>query len=178
MNFKMLEGYGHDLKWYPSEKEHILSFLTETRRIPHPDSIYWETEDVEKKSRNHWIRIVKLGTAKNESDIPDLNSIPITGQKAFPRDSISGRVIGTMNDNVLHLKTKGIKKMTVMISPDQYNFDQPIVIFVNGQNMYDGFITKNPETLLNWYSKDRDRTMLYANEAHIAVGRSLKLAGD
>ncbi len=66
---------GHDLKFWPSEAEAIETFMRLHPRDPLPDELAWETEDVERYGRHHWLEITELGTTGSDAELPDANQI-------------------------------------------------------------------------------------------------------
>ena len=76
--------------------------------------------------------------------------------------------------NTIEMKTKNVREFTLLLSPDQFDFSKPLKVFTNGLLSYEGMIQKNISTLLNWNEKDRDRTMLFAAELKIRVGKEFK----
>lgn len=174
LQFEMLKGYGHDLKWFPDHRAEIKRFIQESQRDPFADSIFWETEDLVNKGRNHWVIINRLGSVSSESEIPDINKIPIINNQAFPRDSISGRITVFKQENTVHVRTQGVRKFSLLLSPDHFDLDQQVVVYVNNEISYQGIVKKRLATLFKWNRKDQDRSMLFSNELNFTVGRKLK----
>ena len=63
--------------------------------------------------------------------------------------------------------TRGVKEFTLLLSPDQFDFDQNVVVQVNGRVAFDGRVEKSVETLKKWAARDNDRTMLFGAEIKI-----------
>jgi dienelactone hydrolase len=251
---------GHDFGWMPEFSEEIATFFAETRRNPHPDALYWETELTERYNRVHWLIINELGTVEGETDFEDINvhyaqpqrkllgvqldadnggaviagvtedsvaakaglkegdiiveanganvasrqdlvgaiqatdfgedlkmkvkrgdeEIELTGTfpakqepgkapATFKRDKASGRVELTREGNTVNVKTEGVKKFTLLISPDQFDFSQPIKVVTNGKVSFEKSVSPSVKTLLKWAVTDNDRTMLYGAELTIEV---------
>jgi hypothetical protein len=57
----------------------------------------------------------------------------------------------------------------VLLSPDVFDFAQPIKVVVNDRVLYEGRVERNLGTLLKWAARDNDRTMLYGAELKIRV---------
>jgi hypothetical protein len=63
--------------------------------------------------------------------------------------------------------TRGVTAFTLLLSPDEFDFSQPVRVIVNGRDMYNGPVQRDLKTLLKWAATDNDRTMLYGTELKI-----------
>ncbi|MEO8201929.1 MAG: hypothetical protein ABI679_15465 [Gemmatimonadota bacterium] len=86
---------------------------------------------------------------------------------AFPRPRPTGRVELIRTGNQVEVKTHGVRRFTLLLSPSQFNLDQPITVITNGKVSFEGLVPKSVDTLLRWASLDRDRTMLYLGELSV-----------
>ncbi len=167
---------GHNTAWWPEEKDAFEKFVVEHPRQPHPDKLTWEIADFP-HNRAHWLVIDQLGSqAGNISKLPDVNVVENSDEIAeldpslvslFRRTKPSGRVDVVRTGNTIQAKTKGVTAFTILLSPDTFDFGQPIKVIANGQNVFEGRVEKNLETLMTWAAHDNDRTMLYAAELNI-----------
>jgi hypothetical protein len=85
------------------------------------------------------------------------------------RQSRSGRVDLAKNGNTVRATTAGVTEYTLLISPDQFRFNEPVTVITNGQVSFSGTVEKSLPTLLKWASRDDDRTMLFGAEIHVTV---------
>jgi hypothetical protein len=137
----------------------------------------WQTEKENQFNRNHSVIINRIGKTKSNTDeLKDVNTAIRDGKEtpAFRRDTISAIIEATQTGNMIEVKTKNVKEFTLLISPDQFDFAKPLKIFTNGLLSYEGLPEKNISTLLNWSEEDNDRTMLFAAELRIKVGKEFK----
>ena len=58
---------------------------------------------------------------------------------------------------------------TLLLSPDKFDFNQPVKVIANGKEAFNGRVQKSVETLMKWSARDNDRTMLYGAELKIKV---------
>ena len=91
-------------------------------------------------------------------------------RQAFPRSLPSGRVQLLRTGNRVGVVTRGVRRYTLLLSPEQFDFTEPIQITTNGVMSFDGIVEPNSETLLRWAARDRDRTMLFGAQLDIDVG--------
>jgi len=85
------------------------------------------------------------------------------------RQSHSGRVDLVKSGNTVRATTSGVAEYTLLISPDQFRFGEPVTVITNGQVSFTGVVEKSLPTLLKWAARDDDRTMLFGAEIHVAV---------
>lgn len=89
--------------------------------------------------------------------------------EAFRHTQPSGRVDVERTGNSIVVKTHGVKRYTLLVSPDQFDLKQPITVTTNGVSSFSGKVTPDVGTLLRWAAQDNDRTMLFAAEIEITV---------
>ncbi len=97
----------------------------------------------------------------------DPDTIPQPRGAIFRRTGRSGRVDLVRHANTVELVTRGVSELTLLLSPDQFDFAQPIRVMVNGRMMYEARVEKNLATLMKWAAKDNDRTMLFGAEVRV-----------
>ncbi len=120
------------------------------------------------KHFQHFLRL------DSKSEINDINQIPVVNALVYPRDSISGRIALEKANNQVVVKTQEVKRFTLLLSPDHFEFSEAVKITVNQQIAFEGSVEKSVEVLLKWWTKDRDRSMLFGAELTIDVGKKLK----
>jgi poly(3-hydroxybutyrate) depolymerase len=156
---------GHDTSWWPAIKDDFEEFVRTHPRVPLPDTLTWEVSETRTWNRAHWLIVDKLGTTPGDAtDLDDLNRS--AGQAIF-RNGRSGRVDLTRAGNTVSVWTRGVKELTLLLSPDQFDFGKPVKVVVNGRVAFDGRVEKSLETLEKWAARDHDRTMLFAAELKI-----------
>lgn len=90
-------------------------------------------------------------------------------RQAFPRSDSSGRLQLLRNDNEVEVVTRGVRRYTLLLSPEQFDFTRPVRVTTNGVESFRGVVEPHPETLLRWAGRDRDRSMLFGAELDITV---------
>ena len=90
-------------------------------------------------------------------------------RQAFPRSMPSGRVQLLRTGNRVGVVTRGVRRYTLLLSPEQFDFTEPIQITTNGVMSFEGMVEPDSETLLRWAARDRDRTMLFGARLDIDV---------
>jgi membrane-associated protease RseP (regulator of RpoE activity) len=95
--------------------------------------------------------------------------LPGEADAMFPRQRESGRVDLTRSANRIDVRTKGVAAFTLLLSPEQFDFERAIVVVVNGRSVFDGRVRRDVRSLLTWAARDTDRAMLFAAELPIVV---------
>ncbi len=153
----------HNTRWWPEMKDPFEKFVTAHPRDPHPDRLTWEASDAA-HARAHWLVIDQFGAAPGERATQDLNT-----ETEFSRPKKSGRVDLVRKGNTVEATTQGVAAFTLLISPDEFDFSQPVKVVANGREVFNGKVQRDLKTLLKWAAKDNDRTMIYGAEVKIAL---------
>lgn len=90
-------------------------------------------------------------------------------RQAFPRPEPSGRLQLQRDDNDIGVVTRGVRRYTLLLSPEQFDFTRPVRVTTNGVESFNAMVEPDPATLLRWAGRDRDRTMLFGAELDITV---------
>jgi len=154
---------GHDLAWWPQAIGELEAFLVGHRRDPHPDVVEWVTDRVDRYNRMHWVIVEELGSAPSGREARRLASLTSEGSP--------GAVMVRRAGNDFEVETRGVRRIRLLLSPDEVDFDAPVHVTVNGKPAFDGVVARDREALLRWAAIDFDRTMLYGAELAIEVPR-------
>jgi hypothetical protein len=158
---------GHDTSWWPSVKVPFESFVRTHPRVALPDTLTWEVSETRQWNRAHWLVIDSLGTTPSDAtDLADLNlsqGVPIF------HNGRSGRVDLARSGNTVTIRSRGVRELTLLLSPDQFDFDRSITVVANGRTVFDARVDKSVATLTRWAARDHDRTMLFAAEIRIKL---------
>ena len=172
LDFQVYEEAGHDTSWWPEERPKYEAFLASHARQPHPARVSWETERVDRYNRFRWVIIDRLGARPSDVALGDVNRFsPAAGVNVplYDRSKPSGRVDAVRTGNAVNVKTRGVRELTLLLSPDAMDFSKPIVVTVNGRQVHDAVVARDAAVLQKWAARDNDRTLLYAAELRITV---------
>ena len=67
------------------------------------------------------------------------------------------------------MRTRGVEELTLLLSPDAFDFAQPIVVTANGKVVAEQKAAASVATLMKWAARDNDRTMLFGAELHVTL---------
>jgi hypothetical protein len=156
----------HNTRWWPEMKGPFEAFATAHPRNPYPDELSWQAAD-SAHARNHWLVINRFGAVPGEASLNDLNLM--SGDSLFNEKKGSGRVDLKRKGNTVEAQTQGVTEFTLLLSPDQFDFNQPIVVTANHKEVFRGRVQRDLKTLLKWAAQDNDRTMLFGAELKITL---------
>lgn len=139
--FTVIAGGGHDTRWLPGKQSEIEAFKKKSIRDPLPDAVQWTTSQTDRYNRNHWLLINKLST-----------------------EGEPGRAIVTRQGNTFDVESLYVRELSLLLSPEEIDFRQPVVVRINGKTVHDGIVEESADTLLKWAAHDHDRTMLFTAE--------------
>ncbi len=172
VEFIEIAGEGHTVRWWPERADRIDEFLTSTRRDPLPRRLSWETEDVTRFNRSHWMVIEALGPAAGDATLPDIERrLPGASNLlvGFPRSASSGRAEATVDGNDIEIRSRGVRRVRLLLSPRQFDLSRAVRVRVNGTERYAGVVERSNRTLLRWAARDLDRSMLFGAELEIRI---------
>lgn len=105
--------------------------------------------------------------------------IPLKGQiekpqpkPAFSREKISGRIDVSVNRNKVETKVKNVSAYTLFISRDQFNVNEDIEVYTNGELSFRGKVKPDLAFTLSQYLEDRDRTTVFWGKIGIQVKKN------
>jgi hypothetical protein len=81
----------------------------------------------------------------------------------------SGRADLVREGNVVRVTTKNVAALTLLISPDVFDFTKPVRVIANDKTVFDGRVYQSVPALLKWAAHDNDRTMLFGAEIHVSI---------
>ena len=89
--------------------------------------------------------------------------------EALPHPRPSGRIDVERRGNLVDVRTRGVRRFTLLLSPEEFEFARPIRVVANGATVFDAIMTPSVEVLRKWAARDNDRTMLFAQELEISL---------
>ena len=161
----------HNTKWWPEIQGPFEKFVADHPRDPDPDKLTWEAADMV-NNRAHWLVIDGFGIAPGEAkQLTDINIFTdsLGTDPLFGRPKVPGRVDLARSGNAVQATTQGVTAFTLLLSPDKFDFNQPVMVTANGREVFHAKVQPSVETLLKWAALDNDRTMLYAAEIKIKL---------
>jgi predicted esterase len=156
----VVQGGGHDLRFWPGRGEAIESFIADHPRDPLPERLVWATDRTDRYNRNSWVVIEEL--AEGDRGAPKL---PTLG----PSSERLGWVDVKRSANGIDVLTLGVRRLRLLLSPRELDLAEEITVTTNGRESFRGRLRPSIGTLLEWAARDMDRELLFAAELVIDV---------
>jgi hypothetical protein len=161
MVYKPQPEAGHDTSWWPQVKDAFEEFVRDHPRNPLPDRLTWESSETGSSGRIHWLILDSIGSQSSDAPEP--------ADRVFRHRSRSGRIAVERKGNLVEATTRGVGEFTLLLSPAQFDFGQPVKVTTNGHVAFEGRVEKSVATLMKWAAHDNDRTMLFGAEIKVKV---------
>lgn len=87
----------------------------------------------------------------------------------FADNPPAGRVDLVRTGNTVRATTRGVEQFTLLLSPDAFNFSEPVTVIVDDKTVFSDRVSLSLATLMKWAANDNDRTMLFTAELRITV---------
>lgn len=162
----------HGTSWWPLERDRFAAFAASHPRAAHPQRLTWETDATDRANRIQWLAIDALGATTSDERLRAVGIYADPGgapKAMFGRTTGSGRVDVERSGNHFVAHARGVRRFTLLLSPDALDFSRPVTVTVNGVAVVSTPVTKDVATLLRWAARDDDRTMLYGAELPVQV---------
>jgi hypothetical protein len=86
---------------------------------------------------------------------------PVSNHLFFQRDRPSGLARVRFEGNRITVESSRVGAFSILIHPDMIRLDDDLAVTWNGQEMFRGRVTPNPEYMLRNFLANRDRELLY-----------------
>jgi predicted esterase len=165
--YKEYIGYQHYDKHLQMDLPLANKWMKGIERNPFQNNITWEMSDSIYNTCD-WLKITKFDTALSGSDWQSILSTKTYNKKDktfidYPYFKLNKSVAVTAryNNNIFELKTSRIKEVELLISPVMVNLQNPVVVKVNGKEVFNNKVAANKTFLLNKFASTFDRKALW-----------------
>ncbi|HTJ13371.1 MAG TPA: hypothetical protein VL547_15155 [Dinghuibacter sp.] len=170
-------GFPH---WFPDFDESAPAFaamfadISHRTRDPFHPSLYWECDDVT-HGRCDWLRIDRLDTLtaaaawQRRINFTAAHWLqhPDSAAPAFKFPRLSGAVRARYASNRFSLETSRVGRITLFISPSMVDLSRPVVITVNGREVFRKFVGYDRGVMIHEFGTTFDRTAVWVNAVAI-----------
>ncbi|MGZ3753275.1 MAG: hypothetical protein ACXVB0_20630 [Mucilaginibacter sp.] len=174
MLYKEYIGYQHYDKHLSKDIPNVGFFINSTSRNPFKSNIFWETEKVGPYNSCGWIKITGIDTfhvAANWHTPFDFKSyFKNTGKwidNLWYNSRKSAAVRATYNNNTFNIETSRVTEIELLISPVMVNLENPVIVNINGKQVFSGKISADKDFLIRQFKDNFDRQALWVNAIKI-----------
>jgi hypothetical protein len=169
LEWKLLEGKGHDPRFFLTYKDEVCAFFEAHPRDPFPKRVHWQVDTSAGEGAQafpantmRWLRIVETGSSRSRGDFGDAGGPLVRG--GMPR--VEGRYEG----NRIDVQTQGVTKYAVLVSDEMLDLEKPVEIHTNGKESFRGLVEANAEVILEEARRFKDRKLVFVNRIQVEVG--------
>jgi len=172
IDWYVLPGQGHSLALPPEREQELAQYQWGIRRDPLPDTLSWATERTDRYARRSWLVIDELAPPEPGAKVDESNLLPRWGTSIQLRGPTAprvpwGRVELVREGNRVTATTRSVARFRLLLSPDELDFAEPVVVTVDGEVRFEGRVEPSVATLLWWAARDDDRSVRFGAELAI-----------
>ena len=168
ITFMEMAGKGHDPRLFLEQADAVRKFLVAHPREAFPKTVHWVVDPSRGDSAVgfpantfRWIRIEEAGEAKSRHGFEDAG-------KGLLRANLP-RIEATRDGNRISVRTSGVTRYTVLLSPEMVDFTKPVIIETNGAPSFEGKVDPDPRTVLEEARRFRDARLVFQARVTVAV---------
>jgi len=168
IEWKLIEDGAHDPRFFLTYKDEVQAFLKKHPRDPYPKTVEW-CVDPSKKDHDggfpgdtfRWIRIEETGDSENNASFDEDESGILRG--GLPR------VHATRDGNRVAVRTRGVKRVTILVSDQMLDLKKEVVVAVNDRVLFRGKVAPDARTILEEARRFKDRALVFSNRISLDV---------
>jgi hypothetical protein len=164
LEWKLIEEGGHDPRFFLTYKDEVQAFLKKHPRDPYPKTVEWCVDPSRETgfpaNTFRWIRIEEAGESESNFDFDDERGILRGG---LPR------VHATRDGNVVAVRTRGVKRVTFLVSDQMLDLKKEVTVSVNDRVLFKGMVEPDARAILEEARLMKDRTLVFSNRITLDV---------
>jgi hypothetical protein len=167
LEWKLVENGAHDPRFFLTYKAEVQAFLKAHPRDPYPKTVEWCVDPSRKDHDGgfpgntfRWIRIEEAGDSESNATFDDESGLLRGG---LPR------VLATYDGNRVMLRTRGVKRVTVLVSDQMLDLKKEITVEVNDKVLFRGKVEPDPRAILEEARLFKDRALVFSNRITLDV---------
>ncbi len=155
--YKEVAGGGHDPRYFLKFQDEVRTFLSAHPRVPYPDAVHWQLDPSRETTfpadTFRWVRIDEAGEGQTTGTFDDAAGSLV--RTDLPR--LEARRSG----NRIDVTTRGVKRFTILVSPDMLDLTKPIEVVTNGKPSFSDVVVPDTKVLLEEARRFGDRCLLF-----------------
>jgi len=178
--YKEYIGYQHYDKHLDKDLPLVPMFTNSVSRNSFKTQVFWETDKANIYNSCNWIKINKIDasaiSAKWHTPFNfkcyDKNSKLFMDSLKFQYYNYlnkSAAVKASYNNNTFSIETSGVTELELLISPLMVNLEEPVVVIINGKQVFEGKVKTNKRFTIDGFKKDFDREALWVNSIKLKI---------
>ncbi|MES2267586.1 MAG: hypothetical protein V4520_12550 [Bacteroidota bacterium] len=175
--YKEYIGYEHYDKHLTKDLPRALDYIKGISRNPYQANLNWETSTDTIFNGCNWLKITKADTTKARAHWQTDFNVKAYDRKAkkyydmlyYRYVTNNVEVKASFQNNIFEIQTSRVGEVEVLISPVMVNLEQPVIVILNGKQVFANKIATNKNFLLRNFSTTHDRQALWVNSLKVKV---------
>ena len=171
ISYKEYEGK-HFSPHILNDLPNAIKYMDSTERIEHLSQLYWESSDLYNNTLD-WIRITGYDLSapsalwQSEINVPSLDPSGHNTNYPYYSNRASYAIKGKYESNRFIIETSRIKEFDILIDQNMIDTIKPVVVIVNGKEIFNGRINVDKNILLNEERHSFDTQRIWINHVHV-----------
>jgi predicted esterase len=175
--YKEYFGYVHYDKHLTKDLPAAIDYMKGIKRNPYPSNVEWTTVSDTIYNACDWLTVTKVDTGKPKAvwdTAFNSKSYNKTNGEYYNMDYYtyvpnSVAVKAKYANNVFDIQTSRVGEVELLISPEMVDMEKPVLVMVNGKQVFSGKVSADKNYLLNNFQKTMDRQALWVNAIKVKV---------
>jgi predicted esterase len=177
IRYKEYFGYTHQDKHLDIDLPFAVKFMDSVKRDSFQSRIYWETSSDTIFNHCDWLRITQSDFAKqtgawykqfNTRQYDKINKRDME-MNYYDLDENRMAVEASYAKNTFNLQTSRVKQVEVLISPAMVDMAKPVIINVDGRQVFKGIVKPDKAFILEHFKNDFDRDANWVASVKVKV---------
>lgn len=173
--YKEYIGYQHYDKHLQMDLPYSYDWTKEISRNPFQKNITWETDDLDNNNCD-WLHVMQFDTTLVRSKWQTELNTKLYNKRDkvyvdFPYYDLnkSAAIKASYNNNVFDLFTSRVEDVELLISPVMVNLQNPVIVNVNGKEVFNKKVTADKMFLIKSFTSSFDRKALWVTSIKLKV---------
>ncbi|MDO3629090.1 hypothetical protein [Mucilaginibacter sp. BT774] len=176
--YKEYIGYQHEDKHLDKDVTYSVVFMNSERRNPYSTDVYWEADKADLYSSCNWLKITGIDTTEKAADWYSIFNFELYDKKnkVWMKEPLyyyqlnkDAAIKATYNNNTFNIETSRVTGIELLISPVMINLENPVIINVNGKQVFAGKISADKSYLIKQFRNNFDRQALWISSVKVKV---------
>jgi predicted esterase len=177
ISYKEYIGYTHQDKHLDIDLPFAVKYMDSVKRKPFLSSVYWETSSDTIYNSCDWLRITQVGFNKETGswykafNVKEYDKIARRDmdRNYYTLDTNRMAVQASYNANTFRLQTSKVKQLQILISATMVDITKPVIITVDGRQVFKGIVKPDKDFILRNFKNDFDRDANWIASVEVKV---------
>jgi predicted peptidase len=177
IDYKEYMGYQHYDKHLTIDVPRAITYMNGVKRNPYPAKIEWTTLSDTIYNTCDWLTVTKADTSKPRADWDKEFNARALNKRTGEYYQSNYYIYAPQNvtvrakyaNNVFEIQTSRVGEVTLLISPAMVDLKKPVLVIVNGKQVFSGELSADKGFMVNNFAKAMDRGAVWVNAIKVKV---------